>query len=248
MATNVKPTTKICYICKRTGWLMLPPEDGPGVAHHASYAALEQSAKTCDVCPLILKAAISYHSKHGSSRFGKGFWREYSTRDYPKGQSFVRVTRIKSFGACLPAQKSTIQSNLPGAVIAPTGTIRMEGDHIDDGLPDLDDLSLKDVPSDMPVWLYGNWWSDGAASDRDSFRIMGIGARFGKSSSPLDAFGTKDGELHLRGSPIRICKDDGKVPPDCALPPPSFSNATAGADRYFWQGAFSPKCKVDCAR
>jgi len=209
MATNVKPATKVCIICKRTTWLALPPEDGPGVPHYPTRAALEDSAQTCDVCPLILKAAISHYTNHRKARYGKGFWRQYDTRDYPDGTSVRRVSRLKSFGSCMPAEASTLPPKLPGGVISPTGIIRMEGEHIDDGLVGFDDLNLEDIPPDLPVWLYGNWWSEGEAWERDKFKIMGVGARFGTSPSHFDAFGTKPGDLHLNGSLIRICKDDG---------------------------------------
>jgi len=212
MATNVKPATKICMVCKRTPWFGLPPEDGPGVPHYATHAALAECVRTssCDVCPLLLKAAISHYTHHQNVRYGKGFWRQFDIRHYADANGAARkVSRFTSFGSCVPAEARTAPSQLSGGVMAPTGIIRMEGEHMNDGLADLDHLTLEDIPLDLPVWLYGNWWSDGEASERDKFKFMGIGVRFGTSASHFDAFGTEAGNLQLNGSLIRVGVDDG---------------------------------------
>ena len=43
-------------------------------------------------------------------------------------------------------------------------------------------------------------------------RLMGIGARLGHTPRVQDAYGSADGDVHLRGSVISVCTTDGKQP------------------------------------
>lgn len=64
----------------------------------------------------------------------------------------------------------------------------------------------------MAVWVYANHWS-GCPPTRDNdvshLRLVGIGARFGRSAHPWDAYRTDANSIDLRGSSIGICVPDG---------------------------------------
>ncbi|OTA97779.1 hypothetical protein M434DRAFT_65246 [Hypoxylon sp. CO27-5] len=87
--------------------------------------------------------------------------------------------------------------------------------HVDDEreVPNLEALTVDDSETaDLPVWLYGNWWAEyepSAPGDTKPLRLMGVGARFGKTQSHFDALNTRPDQVHLRGSNLGICTNDG---------------------------------------
>lgn len=194
----------------------LQPEDGIGARpHHASRAALEESAKSCGMCRLILRAAISNYTGDAMGRQRKGYWQLFHKVKYQEASTVRDVMYIKDFGSWKPAEESTWPGGFQGGgVLGARGTINSEGEHLESELPQIADLKIDEAPQDMPVWLYANWWASADPKVQSNFRFMGIGARFGKSASHFDAFGSKPGEVHLRGSLIRVCTNDGEGMPN----------------------------------
>jgi hypothetical protein len=69
----------------------------------------------------------------------------------------------------------------------------------------------------LPVWVYGNYWAEYDSEypgdvSRSKEVLMGVGARFGTTSSILDVANARPGQISIRGSTIRISTDDGKSP------------------------------------
>ena len=202
-----------CDLCLGVHWFDLQPEDIRGKPHHKSRSALEASASTCLVCRLILRAATSNYQDASGSRNGRGYWTKLINVKYTDKTGSRDVTFKTSFGACLPAEFKTHGSMKGRPVLAPTGHINSKGHNMKDSLPDLGALSIDEDPTgDMPVWLYGNWWAASAPlkeGDQSHMRLMGIGARFARTESAVDAFNAKPGDVELRGSAIGICSNDG---------------------------------------
>lgn len=215
MAAITQPPP-MCEVCQATSWFRLQPEDNAGTPHHVSRTALELSAKTCNLCAMILRAALSNYRDSRGIRDGRGYWRILSgiRLQSPRGIRDMRYT--KDMGSCRPTSTDSYGDNF--RVIAPTGIFDDNHEHFpsSEGTPDLKSLGLddRDPPIDMPVWLYGNWWAAASPKgdgDISHARLVGIGARFGRTQSVFDAFGNKAGEVHLRGSGISICTTDGKL-------------------------------------
>ncbi|KAG4220625.1 hypothetical protein PC116_g30896 [Phytophthora cactorum] len=99
-------------------------------------------------------------------------------------------------------------------VLAATGNIKADGNHVGDDNLNLESVSInEDDSADLPVWVYGNWWAarePNGPGDTSHLRLMGIGARFGKTQSHFDAFNNRADQVSLRGSSIGICTSDGK--------------------------------------
>jgi len=163
---------------------------------------------------MILRAAISNYQDFRGTRHGKGYWRQFNAVKY-HDQSGVRdVTYIKEMGACMPPTKTDFNKG-PGGVIAPTGMIDADGHHLknEEALSKLEALEIGSSIDTLPVWLYGNWWAESEPrqdGDLSHLRLVGVGARFGRSESHFDAFNVKPGDISLRGSAIGICTSDGE--------------------------------------
>ncbi|KAK2767497.1 hypothetical protein FQN54_003654 [Arachnomyces sp. PD_36] len=165
---------------------------------------------------MILRAAISNYQDSRGRRQGKGYWREFIAVTYKDASSTKDVMYVKEMGASMPA--AGVTSYLKGAggqpSLSATGRLDADGDNLPqrDDLPDLDALQIEEsASSTWPVWLYGNWWADSepkGGSDQSHLRLVGIGARFGRSQSHLDTFGLKPGDVGLRGSSIGLCTAD----------------------------------------
>jgi len=74
----------------------------------------------------------------------------------------------------------------------------------------------KLVPATHGVWVYGNHWSkcetanfQESIKDPTLINMVGIGARFGSSGLVLDAINNPTRSLHIRGSALSICMDEG---------------------------------------
>ncbi|KAI1814779.1 HET-domain-containing protein [Poronia punctata] len=211
--SNWPPPDWRCDVCESIAWFQLQQEDSRATAHHATRKALEASAKTCVLCQMVLRAAISNHKDSRGVRYGMGYWTQTDAIRHIDHAGTVRdVTYIKNLGACLP-ERSTDWRDGPGGgrpVIAPTGSFDADFKHVkrEDGLPSLEKLDLEDASDDWPVWLYGNWWAVSLPKrkgDISHLRLMGIGARFARSQSHFDAIGLRPGDVNLRGSAIGIC-------------------------------------------
>jgi len=204
-------TQRICGTCLKVPWNNLQPEDVRGNPHHLSREALEASARECRLCKLILRAAISNYRDSRDTRNGKGYWKQSLDVDYVEDSGVRKVTYVKDLGSCMPATNPNFHGR---AIIGPTGHIDANGEHVmQDPLPDLEALEIQPSTSPMKVWLYSNWWCDGKpASDDDTshFRLMGIGVRYGSSQSIFDAINNVPDNIHLRGSAIGMCTNDGK--------------------------------------
>jgi hypothetical protein len=229
--SHLSNTSSICKLCRSILWFQLQPEDIPASPHHKSRRALEQSARTCRLCGMVLRAAISNYRDSRGLRHRRGYWKVFHSIRIQEAPGTIRdVTYAIHMGSSLPVGESplwnagrpvVIPALLPGGnwnawrhVVAPTGTFDANYDHIarEEALPDMGSLDLNEPADDMPVWLYGNWWGAGPPQgdgDSSHLRFMGIGARFGRSHHIFDACNTEDGKAHLRGSAIRVCTTDG---------------------------------------
>lgn len=242
-----------CDVCDKVPWGALPPEDDAATPHHKSRRALENSAQTCVLCRLVLRAAVSNYRDSQGVRHGEGYWREsyaaqYNHRDQYQLRS-ESIMLIKEIGACRPATRTEF-NNLTGSIVQdipsfsdidgerlrtmtreytiggvspsltlPSGIVDSNGHHLafdsSSKVPNLDALELDSprLTENLPVWLYGNWWAESELKevtlDDPSYRIVGIGARFGRSPSPFDAYNARLGELKLCGSALSICIADG---------------------------------------
>jgi hypothetical protein len=204
--------SRLCNICLKVPWDNLPMEDGLACyPHHRSRDALERSAKNCPGCKIILRAAIANWRDSRAIRGGKGYWRRFEKINYiTEGSSGQDIMYMKEYGSCMPAKFGK------GGVFAPTGSFDEDGEHVwRESLPALEALELESSTASMRVWLYGNWWSDpneplGKGKHSD-LRLVGIGARFGRSPSIQDAINNKPNDMHIRGSAVGVCTNDGKL-------------------------------------
>lgn len=225
----------LCDICLRFPWHNLPAEDAGGQRHHETRRQLEASARSCPVCHLVLRAAVAnYHDSRGV-RHGTGYWRQHNFINYKDEHGTRQMNVVKELGRCMPAgqivpsrdRRRTVISGVtvqelasvaPGyrdgqTVLTPTGPV--DGDYSVGAVPSEahTDKILEAETAHLPVWLYGNWWCS-----RDIRKaglhpsLVGVGARFGRTSSPWDAVNTVPGHVHIRGSNIRLRTNDGTLP------------------------------------
>lgn len=217
-STSIEKAQKVCSVCDKILWFELQPEDVLGTPHHASRRALEASAKSCRLCGMVLRAAIANYQDSRGRRHGKGYWRQFNSIKYHDGASVRNITYVKELGSCLPATSTDYNDGTLGrAVLGATGNITADGAHVDDDreVPNMEALTVgEDEAADLPVWLYGNWWSENKPSspgDTSHLRLVGIGARFGKTQSHFDAFNNRPDQIQLRGSYLGICTDDNSL-------------------------------------
>lgn len=213
-------TEQICNLCSTVSWWYLPPEECSGAPHHKSRKAIEDSAKTCILCRMILRAAISnFQTRNRDDHH----WREYTMIGYQDETGGREMVCIRELGVrppdarihsghhlrCINPVPTDFVKSLRVPVFAPT---RYETPEDYAALPNIGELEIASPTEDLPVWLYGNWWAeygtDGNVSE-PSFCLVGIGARFGSSSKPADAFNSNPGEISVCGSAISICITDG---------------------------------------
>lgn len=218
MATAGKETpSRPCSVCESVVWFELQPEDVWGTPHHATRRALEASAKSCRLCSMILRAAISNYRDSQGRRSGKGYWRRFNAIKYHDGSSVRDITYVKELGAYMPASLRDDNKGFGRSILAATGIITADGLHVDDDreVPNLELLKVgEDESADLPVWLYGNWWSAREPSgpeDTSHLRLMGVGARFGKTRSHFDAVNCKPDQAHIRGGSLGICTSDDSL-------------------------------------
>lgn len=217
MASTPRPqaASSECDVCSNIVWFQLQPEDIPAIPHHKSRTELEQSAKTCGLCDIVLKAAISNYRDSRSVRDGRGYWRVFHILNMQESLGTAQdIMYINEMGASAPAGPLWWNESSTPPVISATGVFDANLDHIakQETLPNVGNLNLDEPPDDMPVWLYGNWWAAAppkGGGDSSHLRFMGVGARFGRSPSIFDAYNTKKGSAQLRGSVIRVCTTDG---------------------------------------
>jgi hypothetical protein len=223
----------ICDVCTNVVWFELQPEDVRGTPHHKTRKALEESAKTCILCKMVLRSAISNYRDSRGTRHGRGYWRKSNAVTYHDQASVRDVTYTQEMGSCRPegtnygtGTRRTVIFPIVGMdtqpkllncpIIAPTGMLDALGlKHLkqDNEPPSLDMLEIKGPSDDLPVWLYGNWWADSEPKkqgDVSHLRLMGVGARFARSQSHFDVFNLKPGCISLRGSAIGICTTEGE--------------------------------------
>lgn len=208
--SNKQPGTWVCHVCARIPWLELQPEDVLATPHHKSRKDLEISAQSCNLCRLILRAAISHYKESRGVRNGVGCYVHVYAVTLIDESGPRDVNYTKQLGSCYPATKQDYCSQ--GGVTGPTGNIDASGQHLRDpgAMPNLEALTIENETDCLPVWLYGNWWA--ASEPKEDFshlRLMGIGARFGKTGNQLDAFNTESGQANICGSPLGICTTEG---------------------------------------
>ncbi|KAF2176839.1 HET-domain-containing protein [Zopfia rhizophila CBS 207.26] len=186
----------LCDVCTHVPWILLPFEDHEGYPHHASLEALINSATTCAMCGIVLHAAVSNLRRSKEPPPGiRSWWKRYeSVHTYQdvRSNALRRATYIKGLGPSMPT---------------------MQSDMVVEEIPiDLDELRTQ-VPKSMGIWLYGNYWSDPEANIQDvasQNRLMGVGARFGKSNHMFDSINNPKEWIHIRGSALSIATDEGK--------------------------------------
>ncbi|GAP92189.1 putative heterokaryon incompatibility protein [Rosellinia necatrix] len=213
LGTQLSPT-RICDVCIKVPWLKLQAEDVRGTPHHKTRKALEESAKSCILCEMVLRAAISNYRDSRGTRHGRGYWRQSHAVDYHDQGSVRDVMYTKEMGSCMPESSTDYRTGAGRPVISPTGVFDADFKHIqkaDDEPPSLETLEIGgpgDDLSDLPVWLYGNWWADSepkGQGDDSHLWFMGVGARFARSQSHFDVFNLDPGSISLRGSAIGVC-------------------------------------------
>ena len=209
-----------CDLCVQVPWHRLQPEESAAYPHHQSRAALEKSAETCNLCRLVLNAAISNYRDSNGSRFGSGYWVEAFGINFANGMDSTRfVEYVRDLGSFTPSTSSDFarisKEYRRQTMFGPTGHINH---HTLQTLPDkklLDNkaLDLETYEKSMSVWLYANFWAGKqpeSESDQTAWRLMGFGARFARSSSIFDSIGTHKDTINLRGGSIGVCTNNGK--------------------------------------
>ncbi|KAK4233393.1 heterokaryon incompatibility protein-domain-containing protein [Achaetomium macrosporum] len=187
---QVKRNT-ICKYCWAIPFPELPFEDEPGVSHQPSLAALKDSASTCALCHLILKAVNLIRKDVASERKGKPGAFGGSLAFNPDGG-------ITHFGMYQPGTNSrsiSDQGSDDGASSESAGTGSAGFAHDDDD----DDDCLR-------PWLFGNWWKD----TNGRLQLIGLGVRLAPTPHIHDAEGNDGSTVHYRGSFLRIRTDDNQ--------------------------------------
>lgn len=212
---NLTAARDVCKVCASVPWTQLQAEDVRGSPHQPSRRALEASAQSCVLCKMILRAAISHYRDARGRRHGKGYWTQMESITYQDRSGSREVMYIKEMGASMPVKNTDLRSQGGRPVIAATGMFDGDQNHVEDGKAssDLEAIEGESSTDAMPVWVYGNYWAESspkADSDRSHLRLVGIGARFGRSESHFDAFNLPPGDLRLCGSPITVCATDGE--------------------------------------
>ena len=226
-------TSRACDLCSGVLWFNLPSEDIGAIPHHRSRKALEASAETCPLCRMVLRAAISNYQVIDPRN---GHWREYVKLNVQDETGSREMLCTRELGNHHPEHNAT--GRIPLVLFAPAGPdfVNALGSHNarvpvvcptrehdakrragEEGeeLLKMGDLRIDSPAVDLPVWIYGNYWRESATYDQGNnaqLRLLGIGARFGTSPKPIDAFKCEPGHLSLRGSAIRICTSDGESP------------------------------------
>lgn len=214
---------------------MLKSEDLPGHLHHASLDALLDSTRTCEVCDLILHAAVSNYRRSLEAPVGTHRWGRFETVHAPENSSsniLHRAAYVKGFGPCMPRMESDCRG---GGYFQPTDRVanwnpefqfgrtallsmtdmteRTDEKPVEDEALDLVELK-KEIPKSYGVWLYGNIWvrhgSDG--SNLTDLRYVGVGARFGSSGHIFHSINNTKGDVLIRGSALAICVEGSKLP------------------------------------
>jgi hypothetical protein len=230
--TDLPSATPACGVCAGIPWLELLPEDADGVLHHKSRKSLETSAEHCTLCAMVLRAATSNYRDSRGIRHGKGYWRNIEHMKCSEGQSIRDVKVVRDLGSHAPTLQVEVDAHSPPMVCSATACLQddftktidasviaptRKADDSYTTLPcedplDLSDLEIRSATENLPVWLYGNFWATPEPKqpgDSSLIRLVGIGARFGTSASPFDAYGSQPGEMHLRGSSIGLCSVTG---------------------------------------
>lgn len=228
----------ICSVCSTIPWILLMPEDLPAQPHHKSLDALITSTKTCRLCKLILHAAVSNYRRSLDPPEGQLRWKRFDTVgtiDNPATGAVRKITYVKELGECMVAHESDVCENRGGYftnvsanmdwgmdfrfnrtyIIATGGNGRAGGvAPIEDEPINLEELR-KLVPATHGVWVYGNHWNKGETANFDesikdlTLNMVGIGARFGSSGLVFDVINNPTRSLHIRGSALSICTDEG---------------------------------------
>ncbi|KAI1469236.1 HET-domain-containing protein [Daldinia caldariorum] len=205
----------ILSVYEKILWFQLQPEDALVTPHHNSRRALEASAQSCRLCSIVLRVAISNYRDSRERRERMGYWRQFNAINYHKGSDVRQITYVKELGASMPATSTDYNQSMGRGVLAATGSIKADGNHVGNDTPTLESLSVNEEDSaDLPVWLYGNWWAERELidpGDTTHIRLMGVGARFGKTENHFDALNNRPNQVSLRGSSIGICTTDDSV-------------------------------------
>jgi len=222
-----------CTVCSSIPWFKLRPEDAQATPHHISGKELAESAKTCTLCSMVLHAATSNYRDSQGVRHGKGYWRQYDHVRVSVGNAKHDMVYIKEMGAGRPRGTPDFQDRKVLSINEPTGpdfrgpfsaltviepTQRLGSNDqpmAHDELQQLEALALENPTDSLPVWVYGNYWAEPREKKGGNgydLRLMGVGARFGKSGMPFDAFNAKAGEFSFCGSSVGMCVSDGKWP------------------------------------
>ncbi|KAL4889850.1 hypothetical protein BDV59DRAFT_185625 [Aspergillus ambiguus] len=229
--------TNVCDLCSRVLWFRLPPEEDSGRPHHKSRKALEASAAICILCQMVLRAAISNYQDSRGVRMGRGYWKQLDHNCVTETGSSP-ITSSRELGIYPPKSETEVYPSLGLPVIftvpytltlefvqnggmtavAPTTQLGADMSTLEPGAGVIERLSSLDIErstEDLPVWLYGNYWATAPTREGDQphLRLMGIGARFGKSPTIFDAHNTSPGEVSFRGSAIGISTNDGEFFP-----------------------------------
>jgi hypothetical protein len=200
----VRDEANVCAVCQGIPWVSLPFEDCAGYLHQPTKLALINSAESCRLCELVLHAALS-HCRNRDRRYGLGFWSQYHTIKVREGP-VSELKYIQVLGASSPGERLTLDGYGVG-IRAASGHIDSKGMNLPEELSNRHGDDMEDPPDCTPVYVYGNFWSTGEGS---VVRLMGVGARFGTSPSPLGAYKADD-YTRLQGSLITLCISDGKL-------------------------------------
>ncbi|KAH7366605.1 heterokaryon incompatibility protein-domain-containing protein [Pyrenochaeta sp. MPI-SDFR-AT-0127] len=250
-----QPVT-LCEICDKVLWENLPFEDAIGHAHHASLDSLITSAETCTTCELVLHAAVSnLRRSQKRNPDARPCYTRYETVRTPDPQHTTRLRDViytKVLGPAMPVMESDVVTPGRGGyfthvptewstekstpmtkIVAATGFVDAHDiEPVESETIDVQDLR-KQVPQNMGVWLYGNWWAPlNPKSDTqlDSWYLMGIGARFGTSGHLFDSINNIERKLQIRGSALSVSARDAFPPP---YMPRRFREVSSSSDIAF---------------
>ncbi|AEO66911.1 uncharacterized protein THITE_2128899 [Thermothielavioides terrestris NRRL 8126] len=205
---------KLCKCCQGIPFDSLPFESEPGIPHQHSLAALRDSASSCPLCHLILRAVNLTRKKIERGRKNRlneiGGIRAF----HPDGE--VSYIGMYNPGTCIssfPEQGRDDEEESQSSEANPTGFA--------------DDRSVR-------PWLFGNWWknsrqqtevtrvaapsttaSSGLAQTSGSrvrkderLLLIGLGVRLAPTPQIRDAEGNET-TVHHRGTFLRLRTDDG---------------------------------------
>ena len=193
---------RLCTVCKRIPFSQLPSEEEPGLPHHPSFAALQRSARTCDLCRFLTEALNSVQRKiqiaagHTPTAQGASqddFWiAAYIPYTYADSSTGMEIMH---YGRQRPSINDDIEMDL-------------------DRTPRPNDnasTSTAGAGRTQAVYrpyIFGSWWRLRGSQSPD--QLVGLGVRLGRTPNLVDALGNSRECQVLHGTHLRLRVPDGR--------------------------------------